>query len=80
VRRIDDYRACHDFASLAIKLVENKARPAFPLVYRNIELALILPVATAWVERAFSTMNIIKTNLRNRMNDEWLKDFGFVLH
>jgi hypothetical protein len=25
-------------------------------------------------------MNIIKTNLRNRMNDEWLKDFGFVLH
>jgi hypothetical protein len=26
------------------------------------------------VERAFSAMNIIKTDLRNRMNDEWLKD------
>jgi hypothetical protein len=74
VRRIDDYRACHDFASLAIKLVENKAHLAFPLVYRIIELALILPMATASVERAFSAMNIIKTDLRNRMNDEWLKD------
>jgi len=74
VRRIDDYRACHDFTSLAAKLVENKAHLAFPLVYRIIELALILPVATTSVERAFSAMNIIKTDLRNRMNDEWLKD------
>jgi hypothetical protein len=42
VRRVDDYRACHDFASLAIKLVDNKAHLAFPLVYRIIELPLIL--------------------------------------
>jgi hypothetical protein len=74
VRRVDDYRACHDFASLAIKLVENKAHLLFPVVYRIIELALILPVATASVERAFSAMNIIKTDLRNRMSDEWLND------
>jgi hypothetical protein len=50
----------------AIKLVENKAHLPFPLVYRIIELALILPVATASIERAFSAMNIIKTDLRNR--------------
>ena len=74
VRRVDDYRACHDFASLAMKLVENKAHTSFPVVYRIIELALLLPVAMASVERAFSAMNIIKTDLRNRMNDVWLND------
>ena len=41
-------------------------------MYRLIELALILPVATATVERAFSAMNIIKTERRNKMNDDWL--------
>jgi hypothetical protein len=38
------------------------------------ELALILPVATATVERAFSTMKIIKTELRNKMTDGWLNN------
>jgi hypothetical protein len=42
------------------------------LIYRLIELALILPVATTSVERAFSAMNIIKTELRNKTGDEWL--------
>jgi hypothetical protein len=31
-----------------------------------------LLVATAFVERAFSTMNIIKTELQNKTVDEWL--------
>ena len=39
-----------------------------------IELTLVLPVATASVERAFSAMNIIKSPLRNRMGDQWLND------
>jgi hypothetical protein len=63
VRRVDDYKAYHDFASLAIKLVENKVHLAFPLVYRIIELAFIHPVAIASVERVFSAMYIIKTDL-----------------
>ncbi|KAJ1293014.1 hypothetical protein BS78_01G035500 [Paspalum vaginatum] len=74
MRRVEDFRACHDFGSLAIKMVELERDTAFPLVYRLIELALLLPVATASVERAFSAMNIIKTDLRNRMSDEWLND------
>ena len=74
VRRVDDFIACHDLGSFAIKMVETEKYLAFPLVYRLIELALLLPVATASVERAFSAMNIIKTDLRNRMSDEWLND------
>jgi hypothetical protein len=46
----------------------------YPLVYLLLELALILPVATATVERAFSAMSIIKNRLQNRMGNEWLND------
>ena len=35
---------------------------------------LTLPVSTATTERAFSAINIIKTNLRNKMEDEFLSD------
>ncbi|KAH7653232.1 Ribonuclease H-like protein [Dioscorea alata] len=74
VRRCFDFVECHDLASLAVKLVESRKHLVFPLVYRLIELALILPVATTSVERSFSAMNIIKTDLRNKIGDEWLND------
>ena len=35
---------------------------------------LILLVATASVERIFSALSIVKTDLRNKMGDEWLND------
>ncbi|CAM8917269.1 unnamed protein product [Rhodiola kirilowii] len=47
---------------------------AFPLVYRIIELVLVLPVATSTVERAFSAMKIVKTDLRNKIGDDFLTD------
>lgn len=72
VRRIDDFAACHDLGSLARTMVATERHITFPLVYRLIELALILPVATASVERAFSAMHLIKTDLRNKMSDDWL--------
>jgi hypothetical protein len=31
-------------------------------------------MATTSVERAFSAMNIIKSDLRNKMSDDWLND------
>jgi hypothetical protein len=55
-----------------MKMVKTDRHTVFPLVYRLFELALILPVATATVERTFSTMKIIKTDLRNKMGDEWM--------
>ncbi|KAH7688385.1 Ribonuclease H-like protein [Dioscorea alata] len=74
VRRNSDFSSCHDVASLAVKMVQTDKHLTFPLVYRLIELALILPVATATVERAFSAMNIIKTDLRNKIGNEWLNN------
>lgn len=74
MRRVEDFRACHDIASLVKKMVELERHIMFPTVYRLIELALLLPVATAIVERAFSAMKIINTELRNKMSGCWLND------
>lgn len=52
---------------ISMKMVQTRRDVAYPLVYKLVTLALILPVATSTVERAFSAMNIIKNRLRNRM-------------
>jgi hypothetical protein len=39
------------------------------MVYRLLKLVLVLPVSTATVERCFSTMKIVKTELRDRIGD-----------
>jgi hypothetical protein len=74
VRRDDEFKSCHDLSSLARTMVVTKRYMTFPIVYRLIELALILPVATSSVEIAFSAMHIIKTDLRNKMGDDWLNN------
>jgi hypothetical protein len=74
MRRSPDFLTCGSLSSLALKLVQTRQHLVFPLVYRLIRLALILPVATASVERVFSAMNIIKTDLRNKIGDDWLND------
>jgi hypothetical protein len=74
VRRHISFSTCVDVQSLAMKMVQTDKHFVFPLVYKLIELALILPVSTASVERAFSAMSIIKTKLRNKINDEWFND------
>jgi hypothetical protein len=59
-------------SDLCRKLVETKKHTSFPVVFLLVKLALILPVATATVERAFSAMKIIKTDLRNRIGGDFL--------
>ena len=55
-------------------MVEIKKNVSYSLVYSLVTLALILLVATATVERVFSTMNIIKNRLRNQIGDQWMND------
>lgn len=74
IRRDERFDRLEDLGSLAKKIKETMKERVFPLIYRMVELALLLPVATASVERAFSAMNIVKTDLRNKMGDEWLND------
>ncbi|GKA78864.1 zinc finger MYM-type protein 1-like protein, partial [Tanacetum coccineum] len=58
-------------SKLASLMVEKNKHTSHPLVYRLLKLALILPVATATVERCFSKMKLVKTDLRNRMGEEY---------
>jgi hypothetical protein len=37
-----------------------------------MHLILTLPVSTATIERVFSTMKIVKTQLHNKMEDDFL--------
>uniref|UniRef100_A0A803KTI3 TTF-type domain-containing protein n=1 Tax=Chenopodium quinoa TaxID=63459 RepID=A0A803KTI3_CHEQI len=59
-------------------LVTTEKIKDYPLVSRLIRLVLTLPASTATTERAFSAMKIVKTNLRSKMEDDFLKDYLIV--
>ncbi|XP_061340573.1 uncharacterized protein LOC133287039 [Gastrolobium bilobum] len=62
--------------SLIFELCQGLAKTgksnSYHLVGRLIRLILTLPVSTASRERAFSAMKIVKTRLRNKMEDDFL--------
>ena len=74
VRSSSDFSQLEGIGDLAKKMVETRMHQVFNYVYLLITLSLVLPVATASVERAFSVMNIVKGPLRNKMGDQWLSD------
>ena len=55
-------------------MIETRYHIDYPLVYHLMKLSLVLPVATANVERGFSSMKHVKTELRNRMGDGYMND------
>ncbi|MFS7959361.1 putative HAT dimerization domain, ribonuclease H-like superfamily [Helianthus anomalus] len=55
-------------------MVETGMHSSFPSVYRVVKLAWLLPVATATVERCFSKLKLVKTDLCNRMGPELLNN------
>uniref|UniRef100_A0A7N0UM43 HAT C-terminal dimerisation domain-containing protein n=1 Tax=Kalanchoe fedtschenkoi TaxID=63787 RepID=A0A7N0UM43_KALFE len=63
-----------DLGSLSIMLVETNKHKTYTEVYLLLKLVLILPVATASVERVFSAMSFVKSKLRNSMGDQLLND------
>ncbi|CAN6718354.1 unnamed protein product [Malus baccata var. baccata] len=69
-----DFSQLEGIGDLAKKMVNTRMHQVFNYVYLLITLSLVLPVATASVERAFSVMNIVKGPLRNKMGDQWLSD------
>jgi len=69
MRSTDEFATLKGIGELAKKMVEMKKDIMHPLVYLLVTLSLILPIVTAIIERAFSTMNIIKNRLHNIMRD-----------
>ena len=72
VRQDERFSGLSGIAELAKLMVDTKKHKTYPLVYRLLKLVLVLPVATATVERCFSAMKIVKTDLRNKIGDEFL--------
>ncbi|XP_058749702.1 uncharacterized protein LOC131622680 [Vicia villosa] len=71
----DDRETIKDqLETYVFQMVQTEKHLVFPLVYKLIELALILSVSTTSVVRAFSTMKIIKSKLCNKINDVWFND------
>ncbi|XP_010527160.1 PREDICTED: uncharacterized protein LOC104804546 [Tarenaya hassleriana] len=70
----DRFSNLTNLGDLAHLMVETKKHLSYPLVYKLLKLALILPVATATVERCFSGMKFVKTALRNRIGDQFLSN------
>ncbi|KAK1357572.1 hypothetical protein POM88_050828 [Heracleum sosnowskyi] len=70
----EDERFAHlnGIGDLARVMVQKKKHLSYPLLCQLLKLALVLPVATATVERCFSTMKLVKSDLRNRIGDEYL--------
>ena len=44
------------------------------MIEKLLSLVLTLLVSTAMTKRAFSTMKLVKTRLRSKMDDEFLAD------
>ncbi|CAN6699290.1 unnamed protein product [Malus baccata var. baccata] len=73
-----EFSSLRGISDLAQELVKTGRSESYMLVYKLLTLALVLPVATASVERVFSAMKIVKTPLRNKMGDQWLSDSMLV--
>nr|XP_009781353.1 PREDICTED: zinc finger MYM-type protein 1-like [Nicotiana sylvestris] len=70
--RFSDLKGISD---LAKALVDANLVETYSLVYLLVKLTLILPVATATIERAFSSMKYIKDELHSSIGDAFLNDY-----
>jgi hypothetical protein len=65
-------------ANLISGLVKLGKDSSYPMVDKLLRLLLTLPMSTATIERAFSAMKFVKTRLRSKMGDAYLRDYLVV--
>lgn len=74
MRSDDSLNEISGIGDLCRKMIQLRKHNIYPMVFKLIKLALLLPVATATVERVFSAMKIIKSQLRNRLGDDLMNN------
>src|SRR4051812_18263882 len=74
VRKDKRFSKLKNLCELSVLMVKTRKNEQYYIVYKLLKLVLILPVATASVERVFSSMKYVKNSLRNKMGDEYLND------
>ncbi|XP_075669866.1 uncharacterized protein LOC142639594 [Castanea sativa] len=73
-REHSGFKNLKNISELCQWMVRTRKSEYYPLIYKVVKLVLTLPVSTATTERTFSAMYVIKTDLRNKMEDEFLSD------
>ena len=68
------FQSLSTLSELCVQLVDTGKAEHYNLIYRLICLVLTLHVSTSTIERVFSAMKLLKTELRNKMGDEYLRD------
>jgi len=68
------FQAFSYISELCQWLVSSGKSSIYQLVFRVIVLVLTLPISTTITKRTFSDMNIVKTRLRNKIEDEFMTD------
>ncbi|XP_066358233.1 uncharacterized protein [Miscanthus floridulus] len=74
MRQDASFQGLDNIVDLSVKLIETKRHKVYDMVYLLLKLILLLPVATASVERVFSALVIVKTKSRNKIGDTVLDD------
>ena len=69
-----EFKDLKSLSELSQWLVRTRNSEHYKLVYRMVRLVLTLLVSTATTERAFSAMKIVKTNFRNKIENDFLMD------
>ena len=62
-----ELKNCRSLADLTKGIVKTGKSSDYPMVERLLRLVITLPVSTATAERAFSSMKLVKTRLRTKL-------------
>ena len=68
------FKNLKNISELCQWMVRTRKSKYYLLIYRVVKLVLTLPISTATTKRTFSAMNVIKLDLRNKMEDEFFLD------
>ena len=74
-----DFHHIDSISSLYRQLLETDLAYDYCLISRLICLVLTLPFSTSTMERAFSSMKLIKNWLRKKIEDEFLANY-IIIH
>jgi hypothetical protein len=72
VRSDENFKNLRSLAELPMMLIKHDKVSRYGIVHKLLKLVLVLPVATAGVERVFSIMNLIKNKRRSKMGQQYL--------
>jgi hypothetical protein len=72
VSKDENFTNLRSLTEISMMLVKTDRILRYHIIYKLLKLVLVLPVATAGVERVFSSMKFIKNKLRSKMGQRFL--------